>query len=83
MLSSRGAESLRIQATDYGLITCEDILINRQIPELPHRFCPHPLHGLQPPPTPTHGKEVVSQQHCTARGTREVSAVGGAEGKVP
>lgn len=70
MLSLRGAGSLQIQATDYGLITCEDILINRQIPELPHRFCPHPLPGLQPPPTPTHEKEAVGQQYYTVRGTQ-------------
>ena len=80
MLSLRGAGSLRIQATDYGLITCEDILINRQIPELPHRFCPHPLPGLQPPPTPTYEKEAVGQQYYTVRGTQKVSAVGGGEG---
>lgn len=39
---SSGAESLQIQATDYGLITCEDILINRQTPEHPIVSVPIP-----------------------------------------
>lgn len=42
VLSQGGAGSLWIQAIDCGLITHEDILINRQIPELPHPSCPPP-----------------------------------------
>ena len=53
VLCQRGAGSLQIQAIDWGLITYEDILINHQIPELPHPSCPHSCSGLQPPPPPT------------------------------
>ena len=82
VLGQRGAGSLRIQAIDCGLITYDDIIINRQIPQLPHPSCLHSLPGLQPPPTPTHKKEAISQQHYTARGTRKVSVVGGPDWRV-
>lgn len=82
VLGQRGAGSLSIQDMDCGLITCEDIIINRQIPQLPHPSCPHPLPGLQPPPTPTRENEAISPQHSTAGGTRKVSVVGGPDWRV-
>lgn len=63
LLLSQGG-SLWILATDWGLITCEDILINRQILDMPHPSCPHPLPGLQSPP-PQHTKQKQSTSSTT------------------
>lgn len=83
VLSQKGAGSLWIQAIDCGLITHEDILINCQIPELPHPPC-HPPSPICSHLLSQHTKKgAVGQEHNPGRERHPEGFAGWREGLWP